>query len=157
MAINKVVYGANTLLDLTGDTVTPDDVAEGVTFHDAAGVKRSGARSSMPTAHASTHATGGSDPITPASIGAAFTPVATTAELIAAGWVEDINNEIYTQTVSVMEVSASCNVIVTAAPASIIDATAAGVICTAQAAGELTFTCTVLPEGNIVMNVLVLE
>ena len=71
MAINKVVYGADILLDLTGDTVTPDDVAEGVIFHGADGVKRSGTRSSTPTAHASTHATGGSDPISPASIGAA--------------------------------------------------------------------------------------
>ena len=71
MAVNKVVYGASTLVDLTGDTVTPDDVAEGVTFHGADGVKRSGTRSSAPVAHASTHATGGSDPITPASIGAA--------------------------------------------------------------------------------------
>ena len=73
MAVNKVVYGASTLVDLTGDTVTPDDVAEGVTFHGADGVKRSGTRSSAPVAHASTHATGGSDPITPASIGAATT------------------------------------------------------------------------------------
>ena len=71
MAISKVVYGAKTLVDLTGDTVTPDDVAEGVTFHGADGVKRSGTRSSAPAAHASTHATGGSDPITPANIGAA--------------------------------------------------------------------------------------
>lgn len=71
MAVNKVVFGTETLLDLTGDTVTVDDVAEGVTFHGADGVKRSGTRSSAPAAHASTHATGGSDPITPASIGAA--------------------------------------------------------------------------------------
>lgn len=71
MAISKVVYGASTLVDLTGDTVTVDDVAEGVTFHGADGVKRSGTRSRAPAAHASTHATGGSDPITPANIGAA--------------------------------------------------------------------------------------
>lgn len=75
MAISKVVYGAETLVDLTGDTVTPDDVAEGVTFHGADGVKRSGTRSNMPAAHADTHATGGSDPISPASIGAQAVPI----------------------------------------------------------------------------------
>lgn len=37
MAINKVVYGGNTLIDLSGDTVTPGTLAEGVTAHNAAG------------------------------------------------------------------------------------------------------------------------
>lgn len=27
MAVNKVIYGGNTLVDLTGDTVTADDLA----------------------------------------------------------------------------------------------------------------------------------
>lgn len=43
MAINKVVYGASTLLDLTGDTVTPDKVLEGVIFHAADGTQQTGA------------------------------------------------------------------------------------------------------------------
>lgn len=37
MAINKVVLGDTTLLDLTGDNVTPETLAEGATAHDAAG------------------------------------------------------------------------------------------------------------------------
>ena len=37
MAINKVIYGGNTLIDLTADTVTAADVASGVTFHDKSG------------------------------------------------------------------------------------------------------------------------
>lgn len=37
MAVNKVVYGGNVLLDLTSDTVTPETLAEGVTAHDASG------------------------------------------------------------------------------------------------------------------------
>lgn len=37
MAVNKVVYGDNTLIDLTEDTVTAETLAEGVTAHDAAG------------------------------------------------------------------------------------------------------------------------
>ena len=30
MAVNKVIYGGNTLIDLTGDTVTAADLADGV-------------------------------------------------------------------------------------------------------------------------------
>lgn len=33
MAINKVIYGGNTLIDLTSDTVTASDVLSGVSFH----------------------------------------------------------------------------------------------------------------------------
>ena len=33
MAINKVVYGGNVLIDLTGDTLTPDKVLSGFTGH----------------------------------------------------------------------------------------------------------------------------
>lgn len=42
MAISKVVYGADTLVDLTGDTVTADKVAEGVIFHAADGTQQVG-------------------------------------------------------------------------------------------------------------------
>lgn len=42
MAINKIIYGGRTLLDLTGDTATPDKVLIGFTFHDAAGVEQNG-------------------------------------------------------------------------------------------------------------------
>ena len=37
MAINKVIYGGNTIIDLTGDTVTVNDLAYGVTAHDKSG------------------------------------------------------------------------------------------------------------------------
>ena len=37
MAVNKVVYAGRTLVDLTGDSVTPDTLAEGVTAHAASG------------------------------------------------------------------------------------------------------------------------
>lgn len=42
MAINKVVYGGNTLLDLTADTITPADLAQGVTAHDKSGASITG-------------------------------------------------------------------------------------------------------------------
>lgn len=37
MAINKVIYGGETLIDLTGDTVTADKILSGFTAHDKAG------------------------------------------------------------------------------------------------------------------------
>ena len=33
MSINKVVYGGETLIDLTGDTVTADKLLSGITAH----------------------------------------------------------------------------------------------------------------------------
>ena len=42
MAINKVVYGGKTLIDLTGDTVTPDKVLAGFTTHDKSGASITG-------------------------------------------------------------------------------------------------------------------
>ena len=37
MAVNKVIYDGNTLIDLTGDTATEDMVMSGATFHLANG------------------------------------------------------------------------------------------------------------------------
>lgn len=37
MGVSKVVYGENTLVDLTADTVTAETLVEGATAHDAAG------------------------------------------------------------------------------------------------------------------------
>ena len=42
MAINKVVYGGNVLLDLTSDSVTPETLAEGTTAHTATGARITG-------------------------------------------------------------------------------------------------------------------
>lgn len=42
MAVNKVVINDKTALDLTGDTVTPSDLREGVTAHDATGMQITG-------------------------------------------------------------------------------------------------------------------
>lgn len=38
MAINKVIYGGNTLIDLTSDTITESDLLKGITAHDKSGV-----------------------------------------------------------------------------------------------------------------------
>lgn len=44
MAVNKVVIMDKIALDLTGDTVTPSDLVEGVTAHDATGMQITGTR-----------------------------------------------------------------------------------------------------------------
>lgn len=43
MAINKVIYGGTTLIDLTSDTATADKVLSGYTFHDKSGTVVDGA------------------------------------------------------------------------------------------------------------------
>ena len=40
--VNKVIYGGNTLIDLTADTVTADKVLSGYTFHAADGSTKEG-------------------------------------------------------------------------------------------------------------------
>lgn len=42
MGVNKVIYSGQTLIDLTEDTVTPEDLAEGITAHNAAGERITG-------------------------------------------------------------------------------------------------------------------
>lgn len=42
MAVNKVIYGGQTLIDLTGDDVTADDVLEGKKFHLPSGANGTG-------------------------------------------------------------------------------------------------------------------
>lgn len=42
MAVNKVIYGGNVLIDLTADTITPDQLAAGVTAHDKSGAAITG-------------------------------------------------------------------------------------------------------------------
>ena len=37
MAVNRVEFGLNTLIDLTWDTVTPEVLREGFTAHNKAG------------------------------------------------------------------------------------------------------------------------
>lgn len=40
--VNKVIYGGRTLIDLTGDTVSPDKLLTGVTAHDKSGASIEG-------------------------------------------------------------------------------------------------------------------
>lgn len=71
MAVNKVVLGSETLLDLTGDTVTRDTLLAGHTAHNAGRVNRSRAniRPRMCSPGASAEAAGTSGLVPPPAAG----------------------------------------------------------------------------------------
>ena len=71
--------------------------------------------------------------------------------LPASGW----NTNAKTQTVSVSGVTATANCVITAAPNSYIAYAKAGVRCTAQGAGTLTFACETVPTADVAANVLI--
>ena len=62
-----------------------------------------------------------------------------------------------TATVSASAVTATNDVIVAPAPASIAAWAAAGVYCSAQGAGTLTFTCSTVPTAALTANVMAFE
>ena len=78
--------------------------------------------------------------------------VGVTATLTAAGWDADAK----TQTVSVAGVTATANIIITAATDSYMAYAEAGVRCTVQGAGTLTFACETVPTADVAANVLIL-
>lgn len=78
-----------------------------------------------------------------------FSPTATTVTLAVADWSSN------TQTVNVTGVTANNLVQVAPAPSSTSDYVSGGVLCTAQGAGTLTFTCTTTPSNAITVNVVI--
>ena len=68
--------------------------------------------------------------------------------LLAANWSSN------TQTVSVTGVTATNVVMVAPAPVNATEYAQCGILCTAQAAGTLTFTCTSVPTNDITVNVV---
>lgn len=79
-----------------------------------------------------------------------LTKVNSTITLTAAGWSSN------TQTVNVTGMTATGVVMVSPDPTDQSAYTSAGIICTAQAAGTLTFTCTSVPSADIDVNVVML-
>ena len=77
--------------------------------------------------------------------------VGVSVTLRASGW----NTNAKTQTVSVAGVTATANLIITAAPGSYMAYAEAGVRCTAQGAGTLTFACETVPTADVAANVLI--
>ena len=78
--------------------------------------------------------------------------VGVSVTLRASGW----NANAKTQTVSVASVTATANLIITASPGSYMAYAEAGVRCTAQGAGTLTFACETVPTADVAANVLIL-
>lgn len=76
--------------------------------------------------------------------------VNTTVTLATANWSSN------TQTVNVTGMTATGVVLVSPDPTDQADYTSAGILCTAQAAGTLTFTCDTVPSGDIDVNVVCL-
>ena len=76
--------------------------------------------------------------------------VNTTITLTSAGWSSN------TQTVNVTGMTATGVVMVSPDPTDQSAYTSAGIYCTAQAAGTLTFTCDTVPSGDIDVNVVML-
>lgn len=74
-----------------------------------------------------------------------------TATLTVANW--DNNS----QTITVNGVTATNDVIVAAAPASMADYIEAEIYCSAQGSGTLTFTCGTIPSEAITVHILILE
>ena len=87
-------------------------------------------------------------PDTPASGGIDLST--TTASLGTTGW---SNNS---KTVNVTGVTSSNTVIISPAPADSDAWAAAGIVCTAQGSGTLTFGCDTVPSTNLTANVLIL-
>ena len=84
------------------------------------------------------------------ALGAQATVKQRTGSLTVAGWSSK------KQTISVTGVSASNCVIVAPAPASQEAYVAAGIKCTTQASGKLTFTCQSVPTAALTVNVAIL-
>lgn len=76
--------------------------------------------------------------------------VSRSAILTVSGWSSNY------QTVAVRGVTASSNIIVTAAPASYIAYAEAGVRCTGQGSGALSFACEETPTQALTVNILIL-
>lgn len=81
---------------------------------------------------------------------ARLTKVNTTITLTAVGWSSN------TQTVSVTGVTVDGVVMVSPDPTDQSAYTSAGILCTAQAAGSLSFSCDTVPSGDLSVNIVML-
>ena len=128
------------------DAIAPADIgaAEASHSHSAGDISKG----TLPIARGGTGASSAS--AARSALGAQATVVKKTGSLTVAGWSSK------TQTLSVTGVTSSSCVIVAPAPDSLEAYAAAGVRCTAQASGKLTFTCQSVPTAALTVNVVIL-
>ena len=124
--------------------------------------------SMTPAAHKASHKTGGSDAIAPADIGAAAASHSHSAGDISKGTLpiarggtgassaSAARSALGAQATVVKKTGSLTVVIVAPAPDSLEAYAAAGVRCTAQASGKLTFTCQSVPTAALTVNVVIL-
>lgn len=99
--------------------------------------------------HAASHAIGGSDPITPASIGAQAVLGQTTVTLLASGWIDGA------QSVEVGGVTADNAIVVSPSPESFLAYGSSQVWALEQYNGVVVFACEKAPEADLNVNILI--
>ena len=128
------------------DAIAPADIGAAAASHSHSAGDIS--KGTLPIARGGTGASSAS--AARSALGAQATVVKKTGSLTVAGWSSK------TQTLSVTGVTSSSCVIVAPAPDSLEAYAAAGVRCTAQASGKLTFTCQSVPTAALTVNVVIL-
>lgn len=112
LVLGQIPDGSLTAEKLASESVTAEKLTDDVIALFAAAV------------HAATHATGGSDPITPASIDAASAPKIVTVTFPTSGWVLNSTTNCYEQTVACLGLLSSDGKNIRVEPVGSTDATA---------------------------------
>lgn len=156
MAVNKVEVNGETKLDLTQDTVTPENLLSGATAHNAAGERIVGAVAPV-RYDVAQDLTSEQKKQARDNIGAGEKPTAVSVTLTAAGW----NSNTKKQTVTVPGVLADTSkqvIWVTQTTEAAIDAyLEAGIVPVAQAANAVTLRADTVPTADITVNIVVQE
>lgn len=149
MANNKVQLSDGTvLLDLTGDTVTPENLLSGATAHNAAGEQISGAVAPV-RYDVAQDLTSDQKKQARDNIGASATAIMRKVTLTVAGWDSSTKQQSVTVTGVLADTTKQC---IYPAPVDTSYDSAwnsCGVLCVAQAAGKLTFQCDTVPTASI--------
>lgn len=155
MAVNKVEINGEVKLDLTQDTVTPENLLSGATAHNAAGEQISGAVAPV-RYDVAQDLTSEQKKQARDNIGASATVTMRKVTLTTAGW----NSSTKQQTVVVSGILAdTTKQCIYPAPVDTSYDSAwnsCGVLCVAQAAGKLTFQCETMPTASIDVYVTVM-
>lgn len=171
MAVNKVEVNGETVLDLSQDSVTPEQLVQGATAHNAAGEQITGTYTAPVTSvngqtgdvvvkSAYASAQDGGYTGTEAAFNVALAQLENKADkavsrsvtLYTSYW--DTSSK--TQSVTVTGITTDANCIITSSPDCYMAYAEVGVRCTAQGSGTLTFQYEEFPKQNLRANVLIL-